>query len=120
KFDSGWLGAAQTLTFYRYLLWGTVYALIAVLVGFYSGLYAPRRRTKFTADVWKVIQVHGLSFVGLLSVLYFAKQIHVSREMLGIFLGLNLTVIIVYRYAVKAMLFRLRKQGYNKKFVLIL
>ncbi len=120
KFDSGWLDSVQALTFYRYLLWGTVYAFMAVLVGFYTGFYAPRRRKNFAADIWKITQVNALSFIGLLSILFFAKQIHVSREFLGIFLALNVSLLISYRYVVKTSLARLRRKGYNKKFILIL
>jgi len=120
KFDSGWLPSVEVLTFYRYLLWGTVYAFMAVLMGFYTGFYAPRRRKSFASDIWKIGQVHALSFVGLLSILFFAKQIHVSREFLGIFIVSNIAMLIIYRYTVKLSLARLRRHGYNKKYVLIL
>lgn len=120
RFDSGWLEGKAALSFSAYMLWGLVYAIIAVLVGYYAGLYKPRRRTRFSMDVWKLGQVHLLSFVGLLSALYFAKQIHISREFLGIFLGLNLCCLTIYRFTVKKMLFRLRRRGFNKKYLLIL
>jgi len=64
--------------------------------------------------------VHLFAFVGLLSLLYFAKQIHVSREFLGIFLALNLAILVAYRFVVKMALFRLRRNGFNKKYLLIL
>ena len=120
KFESDWLPGQAALPFSSYLFWGLTYAILAVAIGYYAGLYKPRRRTKLSTDVWKLGHVHLFSFVGLLSLLYFAKQIHVSREFLGIFLGLNLVVLTVYRFAVKMMLFRLRRLGYNKKYLLIL
>jgi len=120
KFESDWLPGTAALPFSSYLFWGLMYAILAVGVGYYAGLYKPRRRTKLSADVWKLGQVHLFGFVGLLSLLYFARQIHVSREFLGIFLGLNLALLIIYRFAVKLMLFRLRRAGYNKKYLLIL
>lgn len=120
KFGSGWLSGSAALPFSSYLFWGLMYAIVAVLVGYYGGLYKPRRRTKVSADVWKLGQVHLLSFVGLLGLLYFAKQIHVSREFLGIFLALNLVFLASYRLGVKMMLFRLRRLGYNRKYLLIL
>jgi len=120
KFYSDWLPGYAALPFSSYLFWGLMYAIIAVLVGYYGGLYKPRRRTRLSTDIWKLGQVHLFSFIGLLGALYFAKQIHVSREFLGIFLGLNLALLSIYRFTVKMMLFRLRRLGYNKKYLLIL
>jgi Undecaprenyl-phosphate glucose phosphotransferase len=120
KFKSGWLPGVAALPFSSYMFWGLMYAILAVAVGYYGGLYKPRRRTRLSADIWKLGQVHLLSFVGLLGLLYFAKQIHVSREFLGMFLGLKLTILTVYRFAVKMLLFRFRSLGYNKKYLLIL
>lgn len=120
KFGSGWLSGTAALPFSSYLFWGLAYAILAVMVGYYAGLYKPRRRTRLSADVWKLGQVHLFSFVGLLSLLYFAKQLHISRELLGMFMGLNLAVLTIYRVVVKKMLFRLRRRGYNKKYLLIL
>jgi Undecaprenyl-phosphate glucose phosphotransferase len=120
KFGSGWLSGTAALPFSSYLFWGLAYAILAVMVGYYAGLYKPRRRTRLSADVWKLGQVHLFSFVGLLSLLYFAKQLHISRELLGMFMGLNLAFLTIYRVVVKKMLFRLRRRGYNKKYLLIL
>ncbi|MGG4034645.1 undecaprenyl-phosphate glucose phosphotransferase [Paenibacillus cisolokensis] len=120
KFHSGWITSYNTLPMSSYLLWGTVYAFASVLIGFSVGFYAPRRRKSFASDVWNIVQVHSLSFLGLLSMLYIAKQVHISREFLAIFFGANIAVMISYRYMVKTWLFRLRRKGYNKKYVLIL
>lgn len=120
KFRSGWVPYEAALSFSSYLLWGTVYSFAAILVGFYAGFYAPRRRTSFSMDVWKILQVHGTSFLGLLGALYFVKEVDISRQFLGIFLAMNVVMLIVYRFAVKMSLFRLRRKGFNKKFVLIL
>ncbi len=120
KFLSTWLPSANPLPFSQYLMWGTIYSFAAILIGFYVSFYAPRRRTSFASDFWKIIQVQGISFLGLLSMLYVAKEVHISREFLMIFLGLNVSFMVGYRYAVKMTLRRLRRKGFNKKYVLIL
>ncbi|PZD96391.1 undecaprenyl-phosphate glucose phosphotransferase [Paenibacillus sambharensis] len=120
KFQSGWLSSYDTIPFNQYFMWGTVYAFAAVLIGFYVGFYAPRRRKSFSSDIWKIIQVQSLSFLGLLSMLFIAKEVHISRELLVIFFCANITAMAAYRFMVKQGLFRLRRKGYNKKFVLIL
>jgi len=120
KFESGWLPGKVALPFSSYMFWGLVYTILTIVIGYIIGLYRPRRRTRISADIWKLGQVHLFAFVGLLSLLYFAKQIHVSREFLGIFLALNLAILVAYRFVVKMALFRLRRNGFNKKYLLIL
>ena len=120
KFNSGFLVHYDTVPFNIYLLWGTVYSFAAILLGFYVGFYSPRRRKQFSFDILKILQVHGLSFLGLLSMLFIAKEVHISREFLAIFIAVNVVGMIVYRYCVKVLLFRLRRKGFNKRYVLIL
>ncbi|ALS25952.1 UDP-phosphate glucose phosphotransferase [Paenibacillus sp. 32O-W] len=120
KFQSGWIEHYNTLPFKNYLMWGTIYAFATVLIGFYAGFYAPKRRKRFSYDIWKIIQVHGLSALLLLSLLYLAKEVHISRSFLAIFFTASVAATMVYRYAVKMLLFWFRRKGYNKRFVLIL
>ncbi|GGF92205.1 undecaprenyl-phosphate glucose phosphotransferase [Paenibacillus abyssi] len=120
KFYSGWVDSFNSLPFKNYLLWGTIYSFAAILIGFYVSFYAPKRRKSFSFDILKIFQVHAFSFLGLLSMLYAAKEVHISREFLLIFFVMNISALILYRFIVKSSLSRLRRKGYNKKFVLIL
>ncbi|MBW7455198.1 undecaprenyl-phosphate glucose phosphotransferase [Paenibacillus sepulcri] len=120
KFNSGLLSHYNNLPLKSYLLWGTIYSFAAILVGFYVRFYAPRRRKSFSYDILKIFQVHGLSFLGLLSLLFIAKEVHISREFLAIFIAANIMGMILYRYAVKSILTRLRRKGFNRRYVLIL
>ncbi|AJY74593.1 undecaprenyl-phosphate glucose phosphotransferase [Paenibacillus beijingensis] len=120
KFYSGLLVHYYTVPFVTYLVWSTVYAFAAVLIGFYVGFYTPKRRKRFSYDILKICQVHSLSFLLLLSLLFFGKEVHISREFLALFLGMNLIGLTVYRFAVKQTLVWFRRKGFNKRFVLIL
>ena len=120
KFYSGWLESVISLPFASYIVWGLVYAFFAVILGFYLSLYTPRRRKRFSYDLLKILEVHILAFLGLLSMLYVVKEVHISREFLLIFFALNILSLSLYRYIVKRTLFVLRRKGYNKKFLLIL
>lgn len=119
KFESGWLPAVKSISFSTYLLWGTIYSFSAVLLGFYLQFYSPKRRKKFSYDLWRIVQIHSVSFLGLLGLLYFTGEENVSRQFLLIFILSNVTAITVYRFAVKYILSQLRRKGYNKRFVLI-
>ena len=120
KFHSGWVESYLAVPFNSYLVWGTVYAFMAVIIGIYVGFYTPRRKKRFTQDILKIFQVQMFSFLALLSMLYVAKEVHISREFLVIFFSLNICALTLYRYVLKKSLFALRRKGYNKKFVLIL
>ncbi|QHW31538.1 undecaprenyl-phosphate glucose phosphotransferase [Paenibacillus rhizovicinus] len=120
KFISGFLPFYRTLPFQDYLLWGTVYSFASILIGFYVRFYAPRRRKSSSYDILKVFQVQGISFLGLLSLLFISKEVHISREFLAIFIIANVTGMIAYRYVLKSLLSRLRRKGFNKRYVLIL
>lgn len=120
KFYSDWLPSYNSLPFTSYLVWGTIYSFGAVLIGFYVSFYTPRRRKSFSYDVLKILQVQLFSLLALLSLLYIAKEVHISREFLVIFFSLSCFCMITYRYMVKMTLSSFRRKGYNKRYVLIL
>ncbi|MGM0884283.1 MAG: undecaprenyl-phosphate glucose phosphotransferase [Bacillota bacterium] len=119
KFYSGWLPSINSVPFSTYLLWGTVYSFSAVLVGFYLQFYSPRRRKNHSYEVLKVLQIQTISFLGLLSLFYFTREVHISREFLVIFFVMNFIAVATYRSWVKTLLSSFRRRGYNKRFVLI-
>ncbi|MFD0961833.1 undecaprenyl-phosphate glucose phosphotransferase [Paenibacillus chungangensis] len=120
KFESDWLTHVKSIPFSTYLVWGTVYSFSAVLVGFYVQFYSPKRRKNFSYDVLKIIQIQTVSFLGLLSLLYFTNESDVSRQFLLIFFCMNIVAVSAYRYGVKLILSHFRRKGFNKRFVLII
>lgn len=120
RFKSGFVDYTHALPFTTYLIWGTVYSFAAVVTGFYLQFYSPRRRKKYSYDLLKIVQIHTISLLGLLALLYFVKESHISREFILIFYCLNIICAVTYRYVVKKILFSLRRKGFNKRFVLIL
>lgn len=120
KFASGFIPYEPSLSFRTYWIYSLIYGSIAIVVGFYIGLYTSKRKKKFSYEFWKVLQIHMLSFLLLLSVLYILKEVHISREFLLLYLLSSIGIITVYRYILKNSLRFFRKLGYNKQFVLIL
>lgn len=120
KFISGWIDHDLSLPFRTYWMYSLIYGIIAIIVGFYVGLYTSKRKKNFTFEFFKVMQIHLLSFLLLLSVLFIFKEMHISREFLLIFLTASIGVITIYRYILKNSLRFIRQKGYNKQFVLIL
>jgi Undecaprenyl-phosphate glucose phosphotransferase len=120
KFRSGLLDSEAPLPFSHYVFWSGVYGGIAIVIGYFSNFYLPKRKKRFSFEVFKILQVHVISLLILLSMLFIIKEIHVSRSYLLLFLVNNIILISVYRYIIKIVLKNLREKGYNKQFVLIL
>lgn len=120
KFQSELLYYVKSVPFSTYLLWGTIYSFSAIVVGFYLQFYSSKRRKNYSFEFLKITQIQSISFLGLLSLLYFTREVHISREFLGIFFVMNIMVITIYRYGIKKALSSFRRRGFNKRFVLIL
>ncbi|MFD3259468.1 undecaprenyl-phosphate glucose phosphotransferase [Paenibacillus lentus] len=120
KFESGLIPYEHPLPIEIYAFWSLVYGAVSILVGILVSFYSPKRKKRFADEVLKIIQVHFTSLVILLSLMFFVKQVDISRYYLAIYMGFNLLLIMLYRYFLKRSLKQLRRKGYNKQFVLII
>lgn len=120
KFHSGWIQHAAALPTRTYFLWGIIYALISIVVGYSVTLYSPKRKKTFAHECLKIVQTHVISLLVFLSFLFMMKELDISREFLLLFLAGNILTVSMYRLTVKFGLRRFREKGYNKQFVLIL
>ncbi|UJF34273.1 undecaprenyl-phosphate glucose phosphotransferase [Paenibacillus hexagrammi] len=120
KFNSGWIPFDGPLPFKHYMLWSFIYGALAIGISYFVNFYTPKRRKQFSFEVFKIVQVHLLSLLLLLSILYIFKEVDVSRSYLFLFLVNNILVISFYRYIIKLSLKNMRQKGYNKQYVLIL
>ncbi|WP_339201010.1 undecaprenyl-phosphate glucose phosphotransferase [Paenibacillus sp. FSL P2-0322] len=120
KFESEWITYKEPLPIQVYGGWSLIYGLIAVVLGMLFSLYSPKRKKRFADDVFRVTQIHIVGLFVLLSVMFFVKQIDISRSYLAIYMIGNVLLILFYRFFLKQVLKALRQKGYNKQFMLIL
>ncbi|WP_440113286.1 undecaprenyl-phosphate glucose phosphotransferase [Paenibacillus sp. QZ-Y1] len=120
KFESDLLTNQNPLPIEKYMLWSVVYAILAILAGMMSSLYIAKRKKRFVDELWRIVQSHGVAFFMLLSLMFFFKEVNISRAYLAMYMIGNVSFTLVYRYFVKLQLKRLRKKGFNRQFVLIL
>lgn len=120
KFRSGWIAHEQPLPVESYAYWSLIYGAVAIMIGLMISLYSPKRKQRFADELVKIFQTHVISLFILLSLLFFVKEVNISRSYLAIYMVLNLFFIMFYRYALKYVLRQLRRKGYNRQFVLIL
>ncbi|WP_454193590.1 undecaprenyl-phosphate glucose phosphotransferase [Paenibacillus sp. Marseille-Q7038] len=120
KFESGWIPYENPLPLETYTLWSLIYGLLAIVTGFLFSIYAPKRKKRFADDFWKIIEIHTVSMFILLSLMFFFKEVNISRSYLAIYMAANIIFTLTYRYALKRLLKSLREKGYNRQFVLVL
>lgn len=121
KFKSGLIPFDDDrLPFQNYVVWGLIYGGIAIFLSYAFNFYTPKRRKKFSYELFTIVQVYTISLLILLSFLFIFKAIDISRSFLFLFLVNSILAISFYRYILKISLKRLRQKGYNKQFVLIL
>jgi Undecaprenyl-phosphate glucose phosphotransferase len=112
--------AASPLPKQEYYLWTLLYSIIAIFLGIFVNLYSAKRKKRFSFEVLKLIQVHVFSSLILISLLFIYKEVHISRQFLAVLFAMSVIVTAIYRYIVKIGLRELRKNGFNKQFVLII
>lgn len=120
KFRSGWMEHESPLPIFEYFKWSLVYGVIAIAIGMMISFYSPKRKKRFIDDFFRIFQVHAIGFFVLMSLLFYFKAVHISREYLAIYMVGNVVFIMLYRFVIKRMLQHFREKGYNKQFVLIL
>ncbi|OMD04174.1 undecaprenyl-phosphate glucose phosphotransferase, partial [Paenibacillus odorifer] len=89
KFKSGWMESYNTLPVESYAYWSMIYGVVAVLIGILLSLYLPKRKKRFVDEFIKIFQVHIMSIFILLGLMFFVKEIDISRTYLAIYMGFN-------------------------------
>ena len=119
KFESGWFPYEEPIPIETYAMWSLVYGVVALIVGVMVALYSPKRKKRFADEFLKIFQTHFVGMFILLSLMFFVKEVNISRVYLAIYMTLNVVVIILYRYFLKKTLKHYREKGFNRQFVLI-
>lgn len=86
---------------------------------YFLGLYEARRRKSLTFEIGKIVQSNFLSMLILLSLLYMLKEVNYSRQVLLFFVVFSSVLTTIERILLRKILNNIRKQGYNRKHVLI-
>ena len=83
------------------------------------GLYTPKRVQGRRLEFANIAKANLLGFLSITLVLYMIKEKHISRTMLGIFLVINSLLELLERNAIRYVLRKMRKKGYNQKHILL-
>ena len=117
----GFLGVDDNVNFYP--LSGYAKYLVVFVPGYLyifskCGLYGARRRKRII--FWNIIKANfiGVAFISV--VLFFIKDMDISRYFLGIFFTINTILGFCIRYLLQSMFEYLRNKGINLRHVLII
>ena len=97
-----------------------VVALIVIVPSFlilYSmfGLYTPKRMHGQKYEMFNIFKANTVGVVSWILILYMAHLEHFSREMIFIFLGINIFLELLARVGLRMFLRHIRKKGFNQK-----
>jgi Undecaprenyl-phosphate glucose phosphotransferase len=84
-----------------------------------TGLYSPRRSGSRIEEAIKVIKGSLISVIFLIALAYFLFEYKISRLVLIYFMVLNVFSLIIVRASIRSIFRKLRRKGYNLRYVLI-
>ena len=119
RFESGIFPSIDHLPFESYIKLLTLILPLLLILQYAFSMYKPMRNKKFIVEVVAILKSNSVLFVVLISILFFTKNIDISRTYLLIFTLFNIISQITlrgcYRFAIKLV----RIKGYNVKHIVI-
>ena len=119
RFESGIIKFYMSLNKSSYIQLLLAIIPIYVTISFYTGLYTPKRTQRIIEEIWVIIKGNILGILSIMIILYLFKEFHYSRLMFMIFGIINTLLMVLNRIAIRAILRKMRKKGYNLKHALI-
>lgn len=90
-----------------------------VILYYMFHLYTSKRDTRTWYEISSIIMSNVVGIGCFMVVQYMLKQMHFSREMLLIFVVINITLMVLSRSTIHQILRTLRKKGYNLKHMIL-
>ena len=92
-----------------------MYLLIYSLMGLYSSF----RHKEISVEFITILKANVLAFLVFILVLFIFKIVDYSRYLLAVFVVLSTLILTLERFILRITLYRIRENGYNKKYVLM-
>jgi len=95
--------------------------IIPLYMSLYSAfrLYEPKRVMGRRHEIGQVIKANALGFLIILTILYLSKEEHFSRQVLVLFLIINIAAEAGLRLFIRITLRGIRRKGYNLKHIVL-
>lgn len=121
KFNSGLFGYGDNHLPISIYLKGLILLIPThVFINYLFDLYTPQRGKRFYLEVIGIFKAVSWTILLVMSALFFVKEIHISRSVIGLFGLMDFVLMTAHRYALRLVLRSIRAQGFNKKHLLII
>ena len=105
---------------HKYLQFTLIIIPINIIIYYFFHLYDSFRTKSFSKELSNIIKANTIMIIALLSILFIIKLVHLSRLVLIIFYFVNIVLVSIKRYALRKVLWNIRKKGLNLKHVIII
>lgn len=120
KFHSGLLSTSGTALPVTTYMGALVFIFPAYLLLYYTfNLYTPKRLSGRRYEAGNIVKANTVGLLVFILVLYLINEPSFSREMLFVFFCLNIGLECLFRLTLRAILSKVRKQGFNLKHILL-
>jgi len=108
-----------------YLSFGTYMNYLLVILPGYgiilltNGVYRPQRSTGRFLEIFHIVRINIMGMIYIMALLFLVKEIHISRWFLIFFFVINVFFELSYRFVLRKILRKIRRDGYNMKHVLL-
>ena len=92
-----------------------------LIIYYFFRLYTRKRRQSRREELKNIVQANVIGVLLIITILFIGKErlTNFSRMMIFIFFVLNVTLEETSRILIRQMLYRMRKQGFNQKHILL-
>ena len=103
---------------YMNYLWVILPGYFIILLN--NGVYRPQRSTGRFLEIIRIVKINIMGMIYIMALLFLVKEINISRWFLVFFFLLNVSMELAYRFCLRSILHKIRKEGYNSKKVLLI
>ena len=105
---------------FAYFVWLGVFATVLCLVTYgFAGLYSSHRAVRFYREAARFLLANAMDVLFLMAGLFVFRLEHMSRWMLVFFFLISSVLLLGKRAALRIILRRYRRMGYNQKHIII-
>lgn len=119
RFSSNFFVHETHLSFKEYLIPILIIAPLSLVCYEVFGLYTPQRYKHIFNEIINVLKANAIVGILLTAILFFYKEVHYSRVMIGIFLILSICFASCTRLVIRLILRKIRSNGRNLKHCII-
>lgn len=102
---------------YMSYLWYILPGYFVILLT--NGVYRPQRSSSRLLEIMRIVRVNIMGMVYIMALLFLVKEMNISRIFLVVFFLLNVFLELLYRFVLRSVLRKIRKEGYNIKHILL-